>query len=69
MDCSLYVLSSPLVLIIAVLLGFTCSNFKNKEELEELYDYNDNLNYLLDETQAKLERATERLEKLMSNVD
>jgi len=63
MDCSLYVLTSPLILIISMLVGFTFSNFKNKQELEELYDDNDKLNLLLDQKDEEIEELLNTINK------
>jgi hypothetical protein len=63
MDCSVYVLTSPLVLIISMLVGFTFSNYKNKQELEELYDDNDKLNLLLDEKDEEIQELLKSINK------
>jgi hypothetical protein len=63
MDCSVYVLTSPLVLIISMLVGFTISNYKNKQELEELYDDNDKLNLLLDQKDEEIEELLNTINK------
>jgi hypothetical protein len=63
MDCSAYVLTSPLVLIISMLVGFTISNYKNREEIEELYDDNDKLNLLLDQKDEEIQELLNTINK------
>ena len=63
MDCSLYVLTSPLILIISILLGFSISNCKNREEIEELYDDNDKLNLLLDQKDEEIQELLNTINK------
>ena len=63
MDCSLYVLTSPLILIISILFGFSISNCKNREEIEELYDDNDKLNLLLDQKDEEIQELLNTINK------
>ena len=46
-----------------MLVGFTFSNFKNKQELEELYDDNDKLNLLLDQKDEEIEELLNTINK------
>ena len=72
MDCSLYVISSPLLYSIALLTGYVIAKIKNEHTLQNLQDYNEKLQHLLDETQEKLHLTSERLsqqENIVNNVN
>jgi len=72
MDCSLYVISSPILYSIALLTGYVLAKFKNDQQLQFLYEHNEKLKDLLDETQEKLHITSERLsqqENSSSNIN
>lgn len=43
MDCSLYVISSPIVYLVSMLTGYIIARYKIVHEMEHLYKYNDEL--------------------------
>ena len=68
MDCSLFILTSPLVVFTATLLGFFVGAKKYEQEIDKLQDYNLELERLLDNTQYKLDQSLRRLEAVSDSL-
>jgi len=61
----MYVMTSPILYLVAVLTGIVISKYRSDRDIQYLEDYNSNLQDVIDETQEKLNVATERLSKLL----
>jgi len=59
----MYVMTSPILYLVAVLTGIVISKYKSDRDIQYLEDYNSNLQDVIDEIQEKLNNATERLSK------
>ena len=73
MDCSMYVMTSPILYLVAVLTGIVISKYKSDKDIQDLEEYNSKLKDDIDEIQEKLNVATECLSKVLQqenlNVD
>jgi hypothetical protein len=58
-------MTSPILYLVAVLTGIVISKYRSDRDIQYLEDYNSNLQDVIDETQEKLNVATERLSKLL----
>ena len=59
----MYVMTSPILYLVAVLTGIVISKYRSDRDIQYLEDYNSNLQDVIDEMQEKLNNATERLSK------
>lgn len=69
MDCSLFILSLPLVVCTASLLGYFVGVKNYEEEIGKLQEYNFSLEKLLDDAQYKLNQSLKRLEAVSNSLD
>jgi hypothetical protein len=69
MDCSLFVLSSPILLCTATLLGYFFGIKNYEKQIEHLQEYNLDLEKLLDRTQYKLDQSLKRLEAISDSLE
>ena len=69
----MYVMTSPILYLVAVLTGIVISKYKSDRDIQYLEDYNSKLKDDIDEIQEKLNVATECLSKVLQqenlNVD
>ena len=69
----MYVMTSPILYLVAVLTGIVISKYKSDKDIQDLEDYNSKLKDDIDEIQEKLNVATECLSKFLQqenlNVD
>ena len=69
----MYVMTSPILYLVAVLTGIVISKYKSDKDIQDLEDYNSKLKDDIDEIQEKLNVATECLSKVLQqenlNVD
>jgi len=69
----MYVMTSPILYLVAVLTGIAISKYKSDKDIQDLEDYNSKLKDDIDEIQEKLNVATECLSKVLQqenlNVD
>lgn len=69
----MYVMTSPILYLVAVLTGIVISKYKSDKDIQNLEDYNSKLKDDIDEIQEKLNVATECLSKVLQqenlNVD
>jgi hypothetical protein len=69
MDCSLFVLTTPLVVFTATILGFFAGVKNYERQIEKLQEYNSELEKLLENTQYKLDQSVRRLEAVSNSLD
>ena len=69
----MYVMTSPILYLVAVLTGIVISKYKSDKDIQDLEEYNSKLKDDIDEIQEKLNVATECLSKVLQqenlNVD
>jgi|LakMenEpi03Aug12_release.lakeMendotaPanAssembly.Ray.scaffolds.fasta_scaffold1253251_2 hypothetical protein len=69
MDCSLFVLTTPLVVFTATLLGYFVGIKNYEYKIEKLEEYNSELEKLIENTQDKLDKSLRRLEAVSDSLD
>jgi hypothetical protein len=69
MDCSLFVLSTPIVLCTASLLGYFVGIKNYEYQVEKLQEYNMELEKVLENTEYKLNQSLKRLEAISDSLD
>lgn len=69
MDCNLFVLTTPLLLLTSTMIGYFVG-IKNLEfRVERLQEYNTDLESLLEQTEKKLTLSLKRLEAVSSSLE
>jgi len=69
MDCSLFILSTPVVVFTASLLGYFVGIKNYEYQVEHLQEYNMELEKLLENAQYKLNQSLKRLEAISDSLD
>ena len=69
MDCSLFVLTTPFLLLTSTMIGYFVG-IKNLEfKVERLQEYNTDLEKLLEQTEKKLSLSVKRLEAVSNSLE
>lgn len=69
MDCSLFILSTPIVVCTTILIGYFIGVKNYEEEIGKLQEYNFSLEKLLDDTKYKLDQSLKRLEAVSDSLE
>jgi len=69
MDCTLFVLTTPVLLLTSTMIGYFVG-IKNLEfRVERLQEYNTDLEKLLEQTEKKLSLSVKRLEAVSNSLE
>jgi hypothetical protein len=69
MDCNLFVLTTPLLLLTSTMIGYFVGIQNLEFRVERLQEYNIDLEKLLEQTEKKLSLSLKRLEAVSSSLE
>jgi cell division protein FtsB len=69
MDCSIYVLSSPVLYSVSLLTGYIIAKYKSEQQLQHLYEHNDKLQEENEDMQERISSYKLKLQEFINKAN